>query len=98
MTISDKEIENIANLAALGLEQNEQVLKNDITMIMDYVEQLRSIDTNKIAPLYHPFDLFQRIRPDKVTEQNCIDELEEIAPLFEDGMYLVPKVIESEKE
>ena len=42
-------------------------------------------------PLLHPFALHQRLRADAVTEEDCIAELEAIAPLFEDDLYLVPK-------
>lgn len=62
---------------------------------MDFVDQLRRIDTSGVAPLFHSFDEHQRLKADKVTEKDHSAELAKIAPLFEDGLYLVPKVIDS---
>jgi aspartyl-tRNA(Asn)/glutamyl-tRNA(Gln) amidotransferase subunit C len=77
--------------------QSEQAahLAKDINSIMNFVDQLRAVDTKGIAPLYHPFDLHQRLRSDAVTEEDCLAELAEIAPMFEDGLYLVPKVLKT---
>ncbi|CEG57168.1 Asp-tRNA(Asn)/Glu-tRNA(Gln) amidotransferase subunit GatC [Legionella fallonii] len=98
MTISQKDLEKIARLAYLDTESSTtSQLTQDVSAIMDFVEQLRSADTHDVAPLFHPFALHQRLRIDAVTEEECIRELEEMAPLFDDDLYLVPKVIESDK-
>ncbi|WP_298622554.1 Asp-tRNA(Asn)/Glu-tRNA(Gln) amidotransferase subunit GatC [uncultured Legionella sp.] len=98
MTISTKDLEKIARLAYLDIDsEHSSKLTQEISSIMDFVEQLRSVNTNEVAPLYHPFALHQRLRTDEVTEADCIAELEAIAPMFEDNLYLVPKVIESGK-
>jgi aspartyl-tRNA(Asn)/glutamyl-tRNA(Gln) amidotransferase subunit C len=98
MKLSKTDIEKIASLACLdtSTDQTSQ-LNEEINAIMDFVEQLRSVDTQGIAPLFHPLALHQRLREDAITEEDCIAELEAIAPLFEDNLYLVPKVIESGK-
>ncbi len=95
MTLSTEELEKIADLAYLDIESRDSQLAADISGIMDFVEQLRAVDTLGVAPLYHPFDLHQRFRADSVTEESCLKELEEIAPQFDEGLYLVPKVIDS---
>lgn len=98
MTISSKDLEKIAGLAYLTIdEEHSEQLTQEISSIMDFVDQLRSVDTKGIAPLFHPFALHQRLREDEVTEADCVAELEAIAPLFEDNLYLVPKVIDSGK-
>lgn len=98
MTISQKELEKIAGLAYLDTDSSDSSkLTQEISSIMDFVDQLRSVDTTNIAPLFHPFALHQRLREDTVTEDDCIAQLEAIAPMFEDNLYLVPKVIESGK-
>ncbi len=98
MTISQKDLEKIAGLAYLDSESSSTTqLAHDVNAIMDFVDQLCSVDTQNVAPLFHPFALHQRLRMDVVTEEDCIRELEEIAPLFEDDLYLVPKVLESDK-
>lgn len=94
MTISPEALENIAQLANLETEQSQQ-LADEISAIMDFVEQLISVDTKGVAPLFHPFDLHQRLRADEITEDDCLAELEAIAPLFEDDLYLVPKVLDT---
>jgi aspartyl-tRNA(Asn)/glutamyl-tRNA(Gln) amidotransferase subunit C len=98
MTISTTDLEKIARLAYLDINTASSAqLSQEISSIMDFVDQLRSIDTSQVAPLFHPFALHQRLRSDSVTEEDCIAELEEIAPMFEDNLYLVPKVLESGK-
>lgn len=95
MAVSNKEIENVCRLAKLKIpETDDNPLHQDINDIMNFVDQLKSVDTAQIEPLFHPFQLQQSNREDVVTEVSCIKELESIAPLFEDGHYLVPKVIE----
>lgn len=98
MTLSKTDLEKIAKLACLNTSTDQTAqLNEEINSIMDFVEQLRSADTQGIAPLFHPLALHQRLRDDVITEEECIAELEVMAPLFEDNLYLVPKVIESEK-
>lgn len=98
MTISQNELEQIARLAYLETDAEQaSTLSAEINSIMNFVDNLRSVDTNNVAPLYHPFDLHQRLREDKVSENECLAQLEEIAPLFEEGLYLVPKVIDVDK-
>lgn len=96
MSIPPEELQAIAKLAYLDSGKHEnQALIHDVNAILDFVQQLQTIDTTGIAPLFHPFDLHQRLREDEVTEADCRAQLAEIAPLFEDGLYLVPKVIET---
>ena len=98
MTISVTELRSIEELAHLETNPKEiETLSNEINSIINFVEQLREINTTGIAPLFHPMDLHQRLREDIVTEEDCLAELAEIAPLFEEGLYLVPKVIDSGK-
>ncbi len=96
MTVSPKELEKMARLTYLNLDSNNSSQLNDeINSIIEFVDKLRALDTSKVAPLFHPLALHQRMRADEVTEEECIADLEQLAPLFEDNLYLVPKVIES---
>lgn len=98
MSISQADLEKIAQLAYLDVElENSSQLSQEVSSIMDFVEQLRSVNTTGIAPLFHPLALAQRRRPDVITEEDCTAELASIAPLFEENLYLVPKVIEAGK-
>lgn len=98
MTISQEDLVKIARLAYLDTDSSDSSkLSQEVSSIMNFVEQLRSVDTSTIAPLFHPFAVHQRLRADAVTEEDCTAELEEMASMFEDNLYLVPKVLESGK-
>ncbi|MCW8397626.1 Asp-tRNA(Asn)/Glu-tRNA(Gln) amidotransferase subunit GatC [Legionella sp. PATHC038] len=98
MTISAKELDKISQLAYLDTDiEHSPKLIEDINAIMKFVDQLRSIDTQKVEPLFHPLALNQRLRSDVVTEENCLSDLETLAPRFEQDLYLVPQVIDQSK-
>lgn len=98
MSITPKDLEKIANLAYLDTDaDNSSKLMQEVSEIMDFVDQLRSVDTTDVPPLFHPLALHQRLRADAITEESCLAELEELAPLFEDSLYLVPQVIDETK-
>ncbi|MFT4058706.1 MAG: Asp-tRNA(Asn)/Glu-tRNA(Gln) amidotransferase subunit GatC [Legionella sp.] len=95
MTISLKDLEKIAQLAYLDTNIDHRPrLMQEINEIMDFVDQLRAVDTTDIAPLFHPLALQQRLRPDVITEEDCRTQLEALAPLFEKDLYLLPQVID----
>lgn len=98
MTISEKELKQIAKIACINVDRETTThLVDDVRTIIHFVEQLQNVDTQQVKPLMHPLDLHQRLRPDEVQEENHRDQLSKIAPLFAEGLYLVPKVIQSEK-
>jgi len=95
MSLSANDLEKLAQLAYIEEDPNS-TLAEDINSIMNFVEQLRKIDTSGVAPRFHPLeDHNQRLRLDEITEKDCSSELASIAPSFEKGCYLVPKVIDS---
>ena len=95
MSISKEDVLKIANLARLQINQNElDQYATDLSSIISLVEQMNTVDTKNIVPMAHPLDATQRLREDKVTEENQRDKFQSIAPLAEKGLYLVPKVIE----
>ena len=95
MTISREDIEKVAVLARIRVD-DEQVsaLENDLGNILDLVDQLSAADTDAVEALAHPLDAVQRLRPDEVTETNQREAFQAIAPATENGLYLVPRVIE----
>lgn len=95
MAIEQDEIEKIAALARIriGDDQIGQVTRR-ISEILHMVDQLQAVDTSQVEPLANPLDATQRLRPDEVTEDNRRDAFQAIAPAVENGLYLVPKVIE----
>ena len=95
MALDKSELEKIAHLARLHITkaESEEVMLR-ITDILALIDEMQSINTNDVAPLAHPLDLLQRLRTDEITERNYRDELQSLAPEAQEGLYLVPKVIE----
>lgn len=97
MTISIDELDALADLACLNThDQDIAKLAGEINSIMDFVQQLKAVDTTGTLPLFHPMDLHQRLRNDEVTEEDCLAELAAIAPCFDEHLFLVPKVIDTD--
>lgn len=96
MTISEKELHNLGELAYLDSgNEHAHALISEINAIIDFVTELKSIDTQHVAPLFHPVEHQQTLREDTVSEHDCSRQLAEIAPLFDEGFYWVPKVIDA---
>ncbi len=95
MAIGAAEVAQIAHLARLAVEapQAERYAR-DLSDILAFVEQLSAVDTEGVSPMAHPLDMAQRLRPDEVTETDQRSRFQAIAPAVEDGLYLVPRVIE----
>ena len=95
MPLERKEIQNIAWLARLSIEDRAIAgYTKDLADILALVEQMQSVDTTAIEPLAHPLEIDTRLRVDEVTEEDQRDNFQKIAPVTEDGYYIVPKVIE----
>ena len=95
MALDKAEIEKIAHLAQLNISEFEtQEVTTRIADILALIDQMQSVDTDAIEALAHPLDLVQRLRADKITEEDQRDKLQQLAPASEDGLYLVPKVLD----
>jgi aspartyl-tRNA(Asn)/glutamyl-tRNA(Gln) amidotransferase subunit C len=95
MSLSDDQIRRLARLAriAIGPEETAEVARR-LNRVLGLVEQMRAVDTAGIEPMSHALDLVQRLRADEVTESDHRRDYQAVAPAVEDGLYLVPKVIE----
>jgi len=95
MTLDKATVEKIAHLARLSINASDvpQYI-NDLSNILELVNQMNSVDTANVTPMAHPLDMPQRLRPDVVTEANQREILQSIAPQVKKGLYLVPKVID----
>jgi aspartyl-tRNA(Asn)/glutamyl-tRNA(Gln) amidotransferase subunit C len=95
MSFSQTDVAKIAHLARIALnEQDVAVYAENLSNIIELVEQMNSIDTTGIVPMAHPQDMAARMRDDVVTETDQRQLYQSIAPLTEAGLYLVLKVIE----
>ncbi|HZW13732.1 MAG TPA: Asp-tRNA(Asn)/Glu-tRNA(Gln) amidotransferase subunit GatC [Noviherbaspirillum sp.] len=100
MSLDLSDVKRLARLAQLDLNDDQAVNTLDkLNGIFALVEQMRAVDTTGVEPLNHPIAAFQndvalRLREDQVTEPNRRDDYQQVAPATQDGLYLVPKVIE----
>jgi len=85
----------VAHLARLAIDEAEiETYAQDLSRILDLVEQMNTVDTSGVEPMAHPLDMAQRLRPDLVTEGDQRALFQSLAPCVEDGLYLVPRVVE----
>ena len=95
MSLTAEEVKNIAHLARLSIkEENIQIYADNLSGILDLVAQMDAVDTDSVQPMAHPQDVSQRLRKDIVTESDQREKFQKNAPVIEDGLYLVPQVIE----
>ena len=95
MALDRSVVEKIAHLARLGLNDADIPRTTEaLNSILGLIDQMQAVDTTGIEPLAHPLEASQRLRADVVTESNHREAYQSIAPAVENGLYLVPKVIE----
>jgi len=95
MTIQRTDVQNAAHLARIAIDEKDiEGYTQDLANILALVDQMQAVNTDQIEPMAHPTDAVQRLRPDQVTEADQRDYFQQIAPATENGLYLVPKVIE----
>ena len=95
MEITDEVVRSIAELAQLKVDQEEiQSLAAAMKNILDLADQMQTIDTSNVEPLSNPLDANQQLRSDRVTEEDQRELFQAIAPQTQDGLYLVPRVVE----
>lgn len=95
MPLTREQVEHIAELARLEFDAGElDDFVAKLGSIVEFVDQLQRADTKDVAPMAHPLDRTQRLRPDEVTEVIDRDRYQRNAPAVSRGLYLVPRVIE----
>jgi aspartyl-tRNA(Asn)/glutamyl-tRNA(Gln) amidotransferase subunit C len=95
MTLSFDDVRRIADLAYIETNKEEaHVVLAQLSDIFNLIEQMQAVDTSGVEPMSHSQDVTQRLRDDIVTESDQREQFQVIAPQVEEGLYLVPKVIE----
>jgi len=95
MALERSDVEKIAHLARLGLNDADiERTTGTLNDILGLIDRMQAVNTDNVEPLAHPLEAVQRLRPDEVTETNQRDAYQTIAPAVENGLFLVPKVIE----
>ena len=106
MSLSDDQVRRLARLARIAIRPDESAAVIErLNRALALIDQMRAVDTAGIEPMAHALDAQaakgQRLRPDAVTETNQRELYQAVAPAgpdgnpqVQDGLYLVPKVIE----
>ena len=95
MALDKSDVENIAHLARLEISEADVPLyAENLSNILSLVEQMNAVDTSSVTPMAHPLEMSQRLREDAVSEDNQREHFQAHAPAVENGLFLVPKVIE----
>jgi len=95
MSLTTDDVKRIAHLARIEIGDGEaQATLEKLSGILGLIEEMQAVDTTGIAPMSHSQDVTQRLREDVVTETDQRALFQSVAPAVENGLYLVPKVIE----
>jgi aspartyl-tRNA(Asn)/glutamyl-tRNA(Gln) amidotransferase subunit C len=95
MSLSDDQVRRLARLARIDLQASEtSAAAERLNRVLGLIDEMRGVDTTGIEPMAHAQDLIQPLRVDSVTETDRRERYQAVAPAVEEGLYLVPKVIE----
>ena len=95
MSLSDDQVRRIARLARIALQPGESASVTErLNRVLAMVDEMRRVDTTGVEPMAHAQDLVQPTRVDSVTESSQRERYQAVAPAVEEGLYLVPKVLE----
>ena len=95
MSLTPDDVRRLARLARIAVEPEEShAVLERLNRVLGLVDQMRAVDTQGIEPMAHAVDVAQRLRPDEVREGDRRAAYQSVAPAVEEGLYLVPKVIE----
>ncbi|WKD50746.1 Asp-tRNA(Asn)/Glu-tRNA(Gln) amidotransferase subunit GatC [Microbulbifer spongiae] len=95
MAVDTQTVEKLAELARIDIsEETLEEVSHRLGEVLQLVDQLQAVNTDGIAPMAHPLEEEQTLRIDAVTESDRRKEFLALAPQTEEGLYLVPKVID----
>jgi aspartyl-tRNA(Asn)/glutamyl-tRNA(Gln) amidotransferase subunit C len=95
MSIERQEIEKLATLSRIAIgEDTITEVSERLSSVLELVDQLQAVNTEGVEAMSHPMKATQRLREDEVSEINQREAFQAIAPDTEEGLFLVPKVIE----
>ena len=95
MSVDKDTVRRIARLARLALEEERvEPMVQELNGILAWVEQLKEVDIEGVAPLTSVVEQRLKMREDIVTDGGNADALMTNAPGGEDHFFVVPKVVE----
>jgi len=95
MSLTPDDVRRLARLARIAIQPEESgAVVDRLNRVLGLIDQMRKVDTTGVEPMAHALDLVQRLRPDEMRDGNQREPYQSVAPAVEEGLYLVPKVIE----
>ena len=95
MSVDEATVRRIARLARVAITDEEaKSLEAELSGILDWVEQLSELDTDKVAPMTRVVPISLKKREDVVNDGEIPDQIVANAPMSEDDFFVVPKVVE----
>lgn len=95
MQVDETTVRRIARLARIRITDEEaRGLQQELTGILDWVEQLDEVDTSAVEPMTRVVPIALKKRQDEVTDGGIADEIVQNAPMTDDHFFVVPKVVE----
>ena len=95
MTLSLADVYRIARLARLDIDAaHAEEVRAKLESIFGLIDQLTAVDTTGVAPMAHAQDVALPLRDDAITERDRREAYQRVAPAVQDGLYLVPRVVE----
>ena len=95
MTISDADVHRIAHLARIEIDAGQaDEVRTKLDAIFGMINELAAVDTQGVVPMAHAQDVMLPLRDDVVSDTDKHALFQSVAPAVEDGLYLVPRVVE----
>jgi aspartyl-tRNA(Asn)/glutamyl-tRNA(Gln) amidotransferase subunit C len=95
MALTLDDVRRIAHLARIKISADEAATVHaKLDAIFDMINELNAVDTDGVEPMSHAQDMTMPLRDDVVTDSDQHELYQAVAPAVEDGLYLVPRVIE----
>ena len=95
MALTEDDVARIAHLARIEISDVERrATLAQLNDIFAMIARMQQIDTTGVAPMSHPLGGHQRLREDRVTEADAREGNMANAPEAQDGLFLVPRVVE----
>ena len=95
MSLTPDDVRRLARLARIAIQPEESgAVLDRLNRVLGLIEEMRRVDTAGVMPMAHALDVVQRLRADEVREAPQRESYQSVAPAVEEGLYLVPKVIE----
>jgi aspartyl-tRNA(Asn)/glutamyl-tRNA(Gln) amidotransferase subunit C len=95
MQVDETTVRRIARLARIKItDQEAQALRQELSGILDWVEQLNEVDTESVEPMTRVVPIQLKMRADQVTDGSIAEDIIKNAPVSDDHFFVVPKVVE----